>query len=61
MANSSLSIKLVDGTTVTWTLPVSSWPDAQAYAQNTAVNSGFWDDNKVWHPASAILSVTVTP
>ena len=60
MANSSLSVKLVDATTVTWTLPVSSYPDAQSYAQNIAKNGGFIDDSKVWHPVSAIVSVTVT-
>ena len=60
MANSSLSIKLVDSSTVTLTLPTADWPSAQNTIQQIYKVGGFSDDAKVSHPVSAILSITIT-
>lgn len=63
MAATTLSIKLVDATTVTFTPNpgVNDVIAGKTAAQNLGGpnNSGFWDDANVFHPASAIVSITV--
>ena len=62
---STLSVKLIDATTVTYT-PQPAATDviaAKTAAQRlgSPAASGFWDDAGVFHPATAIVSVTVNP
>lgn len=60
MAGSTLTIKLTDTTNVTMTLTTASWPDARQAAQDLGNKKGFFDDAGVWHPSSAIVSVTIS-
>lgn len=60
MAQSTLTIKLVDASTVTMTLVTANNPDAKASAQNIVKSGGFFDDAGVYHPSSAILNITIS-
>lgn len=58
MAGNTLSVTLVNGTNVTATLTTNDWPDAKTSAQNFG-KYGFYDDAGVFHPGTAVLSVTI--
>lgn len=62
MAFGTLTVKLIDNaaTTVTLTIPTTDFQSAQSYVQNMSKGGGFFDNSGVWHPSSAILSVTIT-
>lgn len=60
MADSTLTVKLVDASTVTTTITTADWPDAQKFCQNLTRTGGLFDNNGVWHPVSAILSITIS-
>lgn len=60
MAYSTLTIKLVDASTVTLTIPTTDAPSAKKYIQQIPRDTGFYDDAGVFHPSSAILSITLS-
>lgn len=56
---STLTVKLSDATTVTWTMAATDLVVAKATAQQIPSNGGFFDDVGVFHPATAVVSVTI--
>lgn len=60
MADSTLSIKLTDTTNCTVTMSTQSFPEAQAFIQGCQKSGGFFDDNKVYHPMTAVLTISIS-
>ena len=60
MAAKSLSIKLSDTTIVTKTLTVEDFSGAVQEVLQMTRGGGFLDDSNVFHPATAVVSVTIT-
>ncbi len=59
MAQPVLNIKLVDATNVTVTV-TNGFSGVDYLNKLIAVGGGFSDDAGLWHPASAIVSVTIS-
>lgn len=59
-SGNTLTIKLVDNSTCVLTLSTADWPDAQGTIMGFTKSGGFFDSLGLWHPVSAILSVTIS-
>lgn len=59
-SGNTLTVKLVDLTTVTVNLATADWPDAQAMLMSWTKSGGFFDNVGVWHPTTAIISATIS-
>jgi hypothetical protein len=59
VANTALTVKLVDGSTVTYTMGADDKPTAKQFAMSVAKNGGFFDDAGAFHPISAVVTVAI--
>lgn len=60
MANNTLIVTLLDGSSVSLALATSDYPAARAAAQQLTAGPGFWSDDGSWHSSSAVVSIEIS-